>query len=59
MAIDLTLLLTTSRSPRGGQLSSAICSAWAQDLALPTAGPGLLGNRWESTPPLRVLRRSQ
>ncbi len=51
-------LLTTWRSPRGDKMSSATCSALARRSGSPTAGPGLLSNRWESVSPLRVSQRT-
>ncbi len=50
-------LSTTSRSPRGDQMSSATCIAWAQGSAPPPAGPGLRGERWGNIPLRLVSRR--
>lgn len=57
MNCTLTLLYTTSRSPRGDKMSSASCSAWARGSASPTAGPTLRGDRWGNSPLGLVSRR--
>jgi len=56
---ELTLLFTTSQSPRGHRMSSAACSARTRGSALPAAEPGLRDDRWVNVALGLVSRRRQ